>query len=159
MTYAAHPLNFPKEERYDEWWGGKNKVGEAAYIPLREGRERSRCAWKRNLVWITGDSMHVKSVLQRSAAFCSEETVRDTVSHCLHKEFSFMVSTESGVGGSLYRCPPRSPGSKILLLSLLCFCSTYSHPGNKMQESGTSLLWVVALSFLFAYMKQSKSAP
>lgn len=44
MTYAAHPLNFPKEERYDEWWGGENKVGEAAYIPLREGRERSRCA-------------------------------------------------------------------------------------------------------------------
>lgn len=44
MTWAAHPLNFPKEERYDEWWGGKNKVGEAAYIPLREKRERSRCA-------------------------------------------------------------------------------------------------------------------
>lgn len=27
MTWAAHPLNFPKEERYDEWWGGENKVG------------------------------------------------------------------------------------------------------------------------------------
>lgn len=142
------------QKKKDMMSGGvaRTRWGRLLTFLLGKGERDPVAHEKRNLVWITDDSMHVKSVLQRFAV------KRHSLS-LSHKEFSFMVSTESGVGGSLYRCPPRSPGSKILLLSLLCFCSTYSHPGNKMQESGTSLLWVVALSFLFAYMKQSKSAP